>query len=93
MNILIKGVEKPEYGFIEIRLYNDRAEVEGQEPEYKDFEIEELPKTHGRLIDADELIKEQEYTLRDTGVRELQTACRYTVDVLRDAPTVIEAEE
>ena len=87
MSILIKGIKKPKYGFIEIRLYNDRAEVEVQELEYEDFEIEEVPEPHGRLIDAD--------ALKEYGIM----AADYSVDLyvpvdnIDDAPTVIEAEK
>ena len=92
MSILIKGIEKPKYGFIEIRLYDNRAECEFQEHVYTDLETEEVPEPHGRLIDADELIKEQSYTAKDTSVEEMRVACRYCAEVLKDAPTVIEAE-
>jgi len=55
MSILIKGIDAPKYGFIEIRLYDNRAEGEFQEHEYTDLEIEEVPEPHGRLIDAEPL--------------------------------------
>ena len=82
MSILIKGIEKPKYGYIEIRLYDDRAECEVQEHVYMDYEIEEVPKSHGRLIDADKLC---EYAHNSTVGIDVNDICRF--------PCVIEAEE
>lgn len=85
MSILIKGIDAPEYGYIEIRLYDDRAECELQEHVYTDLEIEEVPTPHGDLIDRDKIyIPKSQYA--DTG------AYISAVYELRNAPTVIEAE-
>lgn len=87
MSILIKGIEKPKYGFIEIRLYDNRAECEFQEHVYTDLEIEEVPEPHGRLIDENEILKYQ------CMAADYSTEMFVSVDDIEDAPTVIEAEE
>lgn len=93
MSILIKGIEKPEYGYIEIHLYDNRAECEFQEHIYTDLEIEEVPEPHGRLIDVDKLkamMEERHKRLKDDDSIWEESV----VDVfLDDAPTVIEAED
>lgn len=82
MSILIKGIDAPEYGFISIRLYNNRAEYEFRDNEYIDLEIEEVPEPHGRLIDADKLC---EYARNSIVGIDANDICRF--------PCVIEAEE
>lgn len=86
MSILIKGIKKPEYGYIEIRLYDNRAECEFQEHVYTDLEIEEVPEPHGRLIDAEKL------PIRDIS-RDYYEVVGVTEEDIDSAPTVIEAEE
>lgn len=89
-SILIKGIEKPKYGYIEIRLYDDRAECEVQEHVYMDYEIEEVPEPHGRLIDADKYIKDNKDIIGcEIDHPRYQDTLR---ELINDAPTVIEAE-
>ena len=87
MSILIKGIEKPKNGgFIEIRLYDNRAECEIQEHVYADFEIKEVPTPHGRLIDCDAIVvNKKDYYIADDFME--------AINMLADAPTVIESEE
>ena len=90
MSILLKNMTMPKQG--------DKFEVcvdaDGRLFLYKEGSVddiwymEELPQ-HGRLIDADKLVKEHEQVL---------WICKDDVSVIRlskvkDAPTVIEAEE
>lgn len=82
MSILIKGIDAPEYGFVSIRLYDDRAEYEFRDNEYIDLEIEEVPEPHGRLIDADKLC---EYARNSIVGIDANDICRF--------PCAIEAEE
>lgn len=86
MSILIKGLDLPHNGgYIEIRLRDDRAEVEVQEFTFEDFEIVEVPTPHGRLIDADRLSIQR-------GNYDTYNDYSETFDMIDDAPTVIEAE-
>lgn len=97
MSILIKGIEKPEYGYIEIRLYDNRAEGEFQEHVYTDLEIEEVPESHGRLIDADKVTKKMEKNAIEAWQMNLSDKVEHTlnmsIDIIKGAPTVIEAEK
>ena len=86
-SVLIKGLDLPHNGgYIEIRLHDDRAEVEVQELTFKDFEVAEVPTPHGRLIDAD-VVKEYGIMAED-----YCTDLFVHVDDIDDAPTIIEAE-
>ena len=86
-SVLIKGLDLPHNGgYIEIRLHDDRAEVEVQEFTFKDFEIVEVPTPHGRLIDAEKL------PVRDVS-RDYYEVVGVTEEDIDDAPTVIEAED
>lgn len=53
-----------------------------------------LPKGHGRLIDADKAVREENSKLVDfetTNTRD-RSYCRYARIILNDAPTIIEAD-
>ena len=103
MSILIKGMEKPKECYccpcstINMNGRWGKCNLLGRDyagnPHkiYDDCPLVEIP-PHGRLIDADEIIKEQNYTVTDTNVEEVRVACRYCAEVLKDAPTVIESE-
>lgn len=86
MSVLIKGIDAPEYGFEEIRLYNNRAEYEIQDNEYADLEIEELPEPHDRLIDVDKIFN----ALRISKDVDDESKAKF-MSLLLEAPTVIEA--
>lgn len=92
-SVLIKGLDLPHNGgYIEIRLHDDKAEVEVQELTFKDFEVVEIPTPHGRLIDGDKM----EDTLSGLGDRAYRRAKGTIMDAqkfLSCAPTIIEAEE
>lgn len=110
MSILIKrlfgkDMPMPQEGFVDIRIHFKSGKLRyvtmptGEDPFYATFEVEKLP-PHGRLIDADELIRElasehvggleaiKKYTNADTWTSGLHTAWR----LIDDASTVIEAE-
>lgn len=64
----------------------------------KEFDVVEVPEPHGRLIDADKLLSDEQYEkyMRDILI-EGETGNLYirpqdVADLLFDAPTVIEAE-
>lgn len=88
MSILIKGIDAPEYGFEEIRLYNNRAEYEFHDNEYTDLEIEEVLEPHGRLIDVDKIFN----ALRISNDIDDESKTKF-MKLLIESPTVIEAEE
>lgn len=97
MSILIKGIDAPEYGFVSIRLYNDRAEYEFHDNEYMDLEIEEVPESHGRLIDADKFKKMAKKDCEDCKTpnsEECLMCSEPAIEAIADLqPTVIKAEE
>ena len=54
-----------------------------------------LPKGHGRLIDADKAVREENSKLvnfETTNTRD-RSYCRYARMILNDAPTIIEADK
>ena len=86
-SVLIKGLDLPHNGgYIEIRLHDDRAEVEVQELTYEDFEIVEVPTPHGRLIDADKLFSELGWA------KDMAMSLKFVFAIKDNAPTIIEAE-
>ena len=106
MGVYIEGMEMPKDGFVEIiikadgtvqqtgqtlRLAGDyfyTAYVGERPPMYKAVPVP----PHGRLIDADALIRELEITEEDdhNGATLLMAVF---LEVLKSAPTVIDAEE
>lgn len=88
MSIIIKGITKAQF-------YKDLNKLP-----YMDvgWDIEELP-PHGRLIDADELNRKMYHDAfeTDSDMQKWDSGCwvRYKMfeNNLRDAPTIIEAEE
>lgn len=94
MSILIKGMRMPEDCFScplkeEGSCNITNAYAVGINERNSDCPLVELPETHGRLIDADEL-KDQyphdsdwEYPVNTNG---------YVVQTINEAPTIIEAE-
>ena len=61
MSILIKGMEMPKDGYIDVRVFAEgHANIAtGEPPFYKEMPAIEMP-PHGRLIDADVLVNEYE---------------------------------
>ena len=57
------------------------------------YPLTEIPTPHGRLIDADELLKKLERHLDMCGDIETQYAFDTAIRILRNIPTIIEAEE
>lgn len=50
-----------------------------------------LPKRHGKLIDADKAVREENSKLVD--FETFRSYCRYARIILNDAPTIIEADK
>ena len=98
MDILIKGMDMPESGVYEISIDNTnerdktimtvyKREDDGFIHVFDSYEIISVP-PHGRLIDADELMKRCVMLPMDGGNLSI-----IYMSYLRNAPTVIEAEE
>ena len=89
MSILIKGVEMPT-GNNELRLiiHSNGQVIISRQTYYEEAEAVPVPK-HGRLIDADALLKKCEFVCTDDEVD--VRAVRYSV--IDAAPTIIPAEE
>ena len=89
MTILIKGMEMPKAGETIIIAENVDGTIYGQLEHGDDwYPLIEVPTPHGRLVDATEL-------LRDSGGIILETIDDHeeVEEMIKDAPTVIEAEE
>ena len=90
MSILIKGIDLPEKNKgLYVHIFNGKAEIvhplDACEVEHTNAEAIQIPKGHGRLIDADELKESIEDVDRPSG---------YTALVhIEYAPTILEAEE
>ena len=52
MSVLIKGLEMPETGYMDVRIFRDgtAAIATGTKPYYRKFEAVDVPAPHGRLI-------------------------------------------
>ena len=99
MSVLIKGMEMPTEGYIDVRIKcNGTASFAiANNPYFKAVEAVPIP-PHGRLIDADALIEkviakylkhERKGELVFAAAEIKQDIC----DLISDAPTIIEAEE
>ena len=94
MSVLIKGIGMPEdcfscplkeEGFCNIT----NAYVGGINERNSDCPLVELPETHGRLIDADELKDQYPH---DSDWEYPVNTNEYVVQTINEAPTIIEAE-
>lgn len=103
MSILIKGVDLPKEGEDITLEINHKGEVRAYSTELKETDTDpqaiQIPRPHGRLIDADET-GEQYYQTMDKllqsttinmSAEALSLLCGFTL--INDAPTIIEAEE
>lgn len=94
MSVLIKGMEMPEQGYVDVRVFADGicTTESAERPYYKQYDVVEVPTPHGRLIDADafERMDFSTFIVKDdvsyVPFTEVATA-------IFKAPTVIEAEE
>ena len=89
MSVLIKGMEMPKAGETIIIAENVDGTIYGRLEHGDDwYPLIEVPTPHGRLVDATEL-------LRDSGGIILETIDDHeeVEEMIKDAPTVIEAEE
>ena len=85
MSIILKGIDIPKEGYIPVRIYaNGHIWINGS---YKGVAIQ-IPKGHGRLIDASELIKSYMKGTK-TDIDDFYD----TIDIIDNAPTILEAEE
>lgn len=94
MSVLIKGMKMPEdcfscplkeEGFCNIT----NAYAVGINKKNSDCPLVEIPETHGRLIDADELKDQYPH---DSDWEYPVNTNEYVVQTINEAPTIIEAE-
>lgn len=99
MSVIIKGLEMPkscaicsftEFGRNSNCLLFDEWVEAQSDGRPKECPIIELPEKHGRLIDADELLKQFRYGENDTDIDKAWTATIRRA--IKQAPTVIESE-
>ena len=90
MSILIKDMEMPTEGYIDVRIFCDGTAsfAIAKNPYFKAVEAVPVP-PHGRLIDADAILKKCEFVCTDDD--EDIRAVRYSI--IENAPTVIPASE
>jgi hypothetical protein len=96
MSLIIKGMDMPKKG-----VYHAVITFDGDSlgvripPSKKPFfsgRIVHMPTPHGRLIDADELMKKLERHRDMCGDIETQFGIDMAINILRNIPTIIEAE-
>lgn len=87
MNILIKGMEMPKNEPLLVKINPGSSVSTTAKNGYKKYEAVPVP-PHGRLIDADALLKKCEFVCTDDDVD--VRAVRYSV--IDDAPTIIPAD-
>ena len=84
MSILYKGLNpKHHYGLCILTINGELITANG-----KHFQAIQIPKPHGRLIDASELIKSYMKGTK-TDIDDFYD----TIDIIDNAPTILEAEE
>lgn len=98
MNILIKGLEIPENGYLDVRILNhgsvDAVTSTGSHPYYIAHDVVVLPEKHGRLIDADALFEAMKYSnwkVLFSSDGTFLDISKFS-EIIRNIPTVIEAE-
>ena len=100
MSILISGVDMPKDGFITITVTSDGRVVGNSKKESGKFEYLDnediakavpVPTPHGRLIDAD-AIERNLLKMQQAQTGPCSHGVRKSRAVLRDAPTIIEAD-
>ena len=91
MSILIKGVEMPTgCGALTLNVWSDgQVEIFDTDGEWKTSEAVPVP-PHGDLIDRDALVKAGEDIHETDGY---ESVWGFSYDMIRNAPTIIEAEE
>ena len=98
MSVLIKGLEIPEEGAIRVVIQKHcgiTVAYTGGDPYRRAHEVVELPKKHGRLIDADALITKRGGLAVDSeNIVELSPGWTIPLESVIDIePTVVEAED
>ena len=84
MSIIYKGLNpKHHYGLCILTINGELITANG-----KHFQAIQIPTPHGRLIDASELIKSYMRGTK-TGIDDFYD----TIDIIDNAPTILEAEE
>lgn len=100
MSVIIKGMQLPrksEHRECSIAVVQNRpvsiAFSRTKTTPLECCECAEIPTPHGRLIDADELIKKLKRHRDMCGDIETQYGIDTAIRILRNIPTIIEAEE
>lgn len=94
MSLILKGIDMPKDGEMHrINIYdNGNTYITTSnmlcETDRKDVEAIQIPTPHGRLIDASELIKSYMRGTK-TGIDDFYD----TIDIIDEAPTILESEE
>ena len=91
MSIIIKGLDMPKASNEDcVAVIRSNGKVEVWQTGMKEFEAEaiQIPKNHGRLIDASELIKSYMRGTK-TDIDDFYD----TIDIIDNAPTILEEEK
>ena len=100
MSIIIKGIDMPETNEIRMIAIKSNGEVffntvkDGTPDKTKMSQAIQIPKDHGRLIDADKL--RREFSRTESGYCGYWEFCDKPEDMqflIDDEPTILEAEE
>ena len=104
MSVIVKGIKLPKNErYVDIRIFADgrATTATGERPFYREMDVIELP-PHGRLVDADRMIKDikaQLHIVRMLGYKEpvmdeiANEIENGFMQEIANAPTVLEAEE
>ena len=87
MSVLIKGMKMPKEKPLRIVLNPNGQLFVDHGSRFTEYETVEVPTPHGRLIDADELEADTEWSERHDDYAAFSRA------QINSAPTIIEAEE
>ena len=96
MSVIIKGIEIPTgQRYVDVRVFeNGTASIQtGESPFYKLLDVVELPAHHGRLIDADALIRSLEVDPVECPGYPEPEYLGEIIELCREAQTIVEASE
>lgn len=100
MSLILKGIDMSEDGGTIVlkikgsKIYREYPRYKFQPTRVKDAEAIQIPKGHGRLIDADKIMKDlEEWKLNPNNDDEAVVFVNHFQGIIRTEPTILEAEE
>ena len=96
MSLILKGIDMPKCSNedIVVVIRRDKAEVWQTGVKERTVEAIQIDRPHGRLIDADKIMKDlEEWKLNPNNDDEAVVFVNHFQGIIRTEPTILEAEE